>query len=525
MGFQSVNDQKKQISSGGNQTRVLYAGIIVMPEINYKDLDNYLKKIKDNPETKGFSPVYLIFGEKVLYKNAYEALLDSLIPSGLRSFNVHVIDGTNGHIEEVIERINTYSLLSGSKVVALCDSRIFYSKEDEGRLLEKAREAYNDQNMNKAATVVTTLLGLLNLSFDDIDETHKKKIFKLEIATTEKTEWFDQIIKFCKENKLSIPSEGYRVDLLQDAIEKGFPRQNYLIITADMVDKRRKLFKVIKKNGIIIDCSVPKGDRRADKIAQEEVLAERMEAALGRHGKVMGKEAYRAVYELTGFDIETFSDNLEKLIDYVGDQKEITAEDVAFVLKRTRKDPIYELTNAVAERSAEKSLFFLNSLLLENFHPLQILASITNQIRKLAVIKDFAKSPLASAWYPEMQYARFASHMMTAIQSYNKELLKKVEQWNDMLSGDMTGDNGEKRKRSGSKRRVAVTDLEIANNPYPVYKLMLNSEKFTKRELSEALDYLSRIDMRLKYMKQTPKTILEEAILRICNISTDQIGS
>jgi DNA polymerase-3 subunit delta len=495
-----------------------------MPEIHYKDLDDYLKKIKDTQKTKGFSPVYLIFGEKVLYKNALETLLDALISSSLRSFNVHEIDGTNGHIEEVIERINTYSLLSGPKVVALCDSRIFYSKQDEGGLLEKAREAYNDQNMNKAATVVATLLGILNLSFDDIDETNIKKVFKLEVGTAGKTEWLDQIIKFCKENKLSIPTEGYSDELLQDAIEKGFPKNNHLVITADMVDKRRKLFKIIKKNGIVIDCSVPKGDRRTDKIAQEAVLAERMEVVLGRNGKVMNKEAYRAAYELTGFDIETFSDNLEKLIDYVGDEKEITAEDVAFVLKRTRKDPIYELTNAVAERNAEQSLYFLNSLLLENFHPLQILASITNQIRKLAVIKDFAESSLGSAWYPEMQYARFASHMMTAIQSYNKELLDKIEQWNDMLSREINGDGEKTRKRSGIKRRVAATDLEIANNPYPVYKLMLNSEKFTKRELIEVLDHLSRVDMRLKYSKQKPKTVLEEAVLRICNTSIDGIG-
>ena len=93
-----------------------------------------------------------------------------------------------------------------------------------------------------------------------------------------------------------------------------------------------------------------------------------------------------------------------------------------------------------------------------------------------------------------------------------------------MLSGDINGDAEKTRKRPGTKRRVAVTDLEIANNPYPVYKLMLNSEKFTKRELIEVLDHLSRVDMRLKSTKQKPKTVLEEAILRICNTLIDGIG-
>jgi DNA polymerase III subunit delta len=488
-----------------------------MPEIHYKELENYLEKIKDNEKAGGVAQVYLIHGEPKLYKHALEILLDALIPSKLRSFNYHPVDGTDGHIEEVVERVNTYSLLSGPRVVALCDSGIFYSKQDEGRLLEKARNAYQDDNMKQAATFLVTLVGLLNLSLDDIDETNKKKVFKLEGDKPEQTEWLDQIIKYCKENHVRIPSEGHGADLLERAVEKGFPKKNHLVITAETVDKRRKLFKIIKKAGVIIDCSVPRGDRKADKIAQEGVLTERMQTLLGRYGKVMNPKAYRELYELTGFDIDTFCDNLEKLIDYVGDEKEIKAEDVAFLLKRTRKDPIYELTNAVAERNTEQSLFFLTSLMLENYHPLQILASITNQIRKLLVIKDFVESSHGGAWYPEMPYAQFANRMMTAIQSYNKELTDQTGKWNDLLSGDMDKDAKKTKKRPEAKKGPANTDLEIANNPYPVYKLMLNSEKYTKTELIAALEHLGQVDVRLKSTRQRPKTVLEEAVFRICN--------
>jgi DNA polymerase-3 subunit delta len=494
-----------------------------MPEIHYKELDNYLKKIKGHQKVKGFAPVYLIYGEPLLYKNAFEVLIDALIPSKLKSFNYHVIDGSNGHIESVVEQVNTYSLLSGPRVVALCDSRIFYAKQDEGRLLEKARNAYKDQNMNQAATSFLALMGLLNLSLDDIYETDKKKVFKLEDDKPEEREWIDQIIKYCKTNRLSIPPEGDNVDLLQRVIEKGFPEKNYLVITADLVDKRRKLFKIIKTKGVVVDCSVPKGDRREDKVAQEAVLVERMETLLGRYGKVMNKNTYRELYALTGFDIDTFSDNLEKLIDYVGDEKEITPKDVAFVLKRTKEDPIYELTNAVAERNAEQSLFFLNSLLLENFHPLQILASMTNQIRKLVVAKDFVESSHGGLWSPELPYAQFANRVMTAIQSYNKELLDEIAKWNAFFSEDMDQDAKKTKKRREAKRGLAVTDLEIANNPYPVYKLMLNSEKYTPKELVEALEHLSEADVRLKTTKQKPKTVLEEVIFRICKPSFEPI--
>ena len=487
-----------------------------MPEIQYKNLKDYLKNLSENQKAEGFAPVYLIYGEPLLYKSALDNLLDVLLPKKNRSFNYEPIDGTNGHIEEVFERINTYSLLAETKVVAICDSKIFYSKQDEGQLLQKAKEAYDAQNINEAAKLLLSLLGILNLSFDDISEANRIKTLKFDSDKSSDYEWIDKVIKFCKEKNLFIPSEKDNVDILQQAIVKGFPKKNHLVITTDMVDKRRKLFKIIKKTGIIIDCSVPKGDRRADKIAQEAVLSERMEVLLDRYEKTMDTLAYRTMYEMTGFDIGTFSDNLAKLISYVGDRKRITAEDVAFVLKRTKKDPIYELTNAIADRDIDTSLFFLNSLLAENFHPLQILASMTNQIRKLLVIRDFAESSHGSSWYPEMHYTQFKNNIMASVQSYNKELLKQIEDWENMLSGNMDGGTQRKKKKRETKKRKPVTDIEIPDNPYPVYKMLIKSEKFTKNELIDDIEHLSQADFRLKYTKQRARIILEEAILWIC---------
>ena len=488
-----------------------------MPEIQYKDLNDYIKNLKENQKAKDFAPVYLIYGERLLYKNALENLLDVLLPKKNRSFNYDVLEDTNSHIEEAVERINTYSLLAETKVVAICDSKIFYSKQDEGQLLQKAKDAYDTQNIKEAATLLLSLLGILNLSFDDISETNRIKSLKLDSEKSTDYEWLDKVINFCKENKFLIPSEKGNVDILQQAIEKGFPKRNHLVITTDMVDKRRKLFKIIKNIGMIIDCSVPKGDRRADKIEQEAVLSERMKVLLDRYDKTMDKDAYRTMYEMTGFDIGTFSDNLEKLISFVGDRKRITAEDAAFVLKRTKKDPIYELTNAIADRDIDKSLFFLNSLLMENFHPLQILASMANQIRRLMVIRDFMESPHGSSWYPEMQFAQFKNNVMGSVLSYNKELLDQIEDWDDMLSGDMDGGTQRNKKKRETKKYISVTDLEIPDNPYPVYKMLINAEKFRKNELIDDIEHLSQADFRLKYTKQRPKIILEEAILRICS--------
>jgi len=154
---------------------------------------------------------------------------------------------------------------------------------------------------------------------------------------------------------------------------------------------------------------------------------------------------------------------------------------------------------------------------MENFHPLQILSSMTNQIRKLLVVRDFMESPHGSSWNPEMQFAQFKNNVMASILSYNKELLDQIEEWDDMIFGDTDKDVQRNKKKREIKKSKPNTDLEIPDNPYPVYLMLKKSDKFTKNELIDDIELLSHADYRLKTTKLSPKTILEEAILKICS--------
>ena len=93
-----------------------------MPEITYKEADRYFKNIG----TK-FPPVFLIYGEEYLMKSVSKILLDKLLPEFEKSLNYEALDGDNENVPTAIEKINTFSLLSDRKVVALLDSRIFYT--------------------------------------------------------------------------------------------------------------------------------------------------------------------------------------------------------------------------------------------------------------------------------------------------------------------------------------------------------------------------------------------------------------
>ena len=485
-----------------------------MPEINHKLLKKYLNELSTDPAER-FSPVYLIFGEELLVKTAYDDLLEMLLPAAKRTANYDPMEETVENIYDVIERVNTFSLLSGPKVVAMRESRIFYTKQDKSRLLENSKKAFDDENIKKSAKYFLSLMANLNLSFEDVEKPNRDKALKLDAGLMAGDEWLDEIIGYCKQNELVIPEPADESLALQKAIEKGFPRNNHLLITTDMVDKRRSLYKAIKDQGVVIDCAVPRGDRRADKMAQEDVLREKLTEILKPSHKEMDKGTYMALVEMTGFDLRTFCGSLEKLINYVGERNTITVADVEAVLKRTKKDPIYELTNAIADRNPEKALFFLGSLLASEFHPLQVLAAIVNQIRKLLLAKDFVQSLHAKSWQAGVSYNLFQQSLMPSVVAYDQSLLEIQQSREDSMSSAGDGD-----QVKGKKKKKIKTDLLLARNPknaYPVYQLLKKSERFSKTELMAAVAYLNETDAQLKISAQNPKLILERLIFRICN--------
>jgi DNA polymerase-3 subunit delta len=488
-----------------------------MPVISHKELEKHLQDRGDDP----FFPVYLIYGEDLLTKGAFDALLNALLPASERSINYEPLDGAHENIHEVIGRVNTFSLLPGTKVIALRESRIFYAKQDKDQLLDNAKKAFEDDNIKKAAGHLLSLMGIFNLSFEDMDKPSRKKSLGTSNASGTDDVWLDEIIGYCRQHDLAVPGAPDDCRILQQAVEKGFPKSNHLIITTDTVDKRRGLFKTLSSKGMAVDCSVPKGARRADQIAQESVLVEKMNSILADGGKTMDQATYLALYEMTGFDLRTFCNNLEKLISWVGDRVEITIKDVESVLQRTKRDPIYELTNALADRSADSALFFLDSILSSGIHPLQVLTALVNQVRKLLLAKGFVKSPQGKDWQSACPYTYFQKQIIPAIVEYDRKLMVKLDKWQTMLNAEAIPQKSGSPKKGKKTKSKATTDLLIAKNPknpYPIYLLLKKSDGFSQDKLISAVEVLAEADKKLKTSSQSPKLVLEKAILSVCKM-------
>jgi DNA polymerase-3 subunit delta len=486
-----------------------------MTEFKHNQLDRYLSETSKKTRPS----VYLIFGEEMLCRSVLKKLTTAILPASSMTSNYEVIDGAQEHIPEVIERANTFSLFSQSKIIAVVDSRIFYSKVDEHKLLERAKLEYEKENVKSAANCLLDLMGMLNLSFEDVSRQNRKKTLKLD-GIDDDHRWFDEILAYCGAHQLAVRSSQKADILLQRAIEKGFPAGNHLIITTDVVDKRKRLYRSIKDKGVIFDCSVPRGNRKADRTAQEAVVKEKVEEILRAADRKIENDAYRLMYEKIGFDLRAINTGLEKLIAYAGDRERITVSDVERVLQRTKKDPLYEFTNAVTDRHLDKAIFYLNSLLEggDIAHPLQLLAAVVNQIRRLILIKDFCAGPLGDGWHASCDYQFFKERVLPAVVAYDDRLREKAAQWKTALSSRPEG-GGQTSKKKKGKKKSRSTDLIIAKNPgnpFPVYKMMQKSSNFSMRELIDIHAVLVEADARLKSTGSDPKIILENMILSIC---------
>jgi DNA polymerase-3 subunit delta len=456
-------------------------------EASYNNLSEILAEIQRG----NVAPIYLLYGDEFLCKSAFKPLLDAIVPPKEQTLNYEALDGATASIHEAVERLNTFPLLPCSKVIAVHDTQVFYSKVTVDELLTKSKEAFEKEDLKGAARCFLQMLSATGLSLETVGHEDLEKLLdkafgdRIQTVKTGAGTWLDQVVDYCLREQMKAPANEDEGDVLSDAIIAGFPKTNHLFLTTEFVDKRRKLYKAIKKIGVVIDCSIAQGERAADKREQKEILKAHMKKTLTGVGKTMAPRGFEALYEKTGASLRSFSNEMEKLIAFVGDRNEILVDDVQQASNKSKQDPIYELANAIGERNSQKALFYVDSLLEANLFPLQILSSPINQVRKMILAKDFIRSSSGESWKTGMNYGTFQRAVWPEL---------------DKRKGDLLTGNA---------------------HPYAVYMTLVHSENYSYEELAKAMETLLDTDLRLKTSGQDAKLVLEHGILQVCGMPVD----
>jgi DNA polymerase III subunit delta len=423
--------------------------------------------------------LFLFFGERYLCREAADQVQQALLGN---AGAVHPIDGDQEDSGQTLSRLMSFSLLPGNQIYRVTDSRIFHSKTVAAPLWDKAMQNYES---GSSAAAMRHLLGLARLAeiaaqnqtpFSGISTHQWQQLF--DFAKPEgDLGWADSLLtQAIGSGKGGSTDTTNRTDQYIAAFTRGLPPQNYLILTAEAVDKRQRLFTFIKKSGIAVDCSVAAGSGMAVQKEQKEVLKELVLKTLAGLQKKIDGRALELFFDRVGFHPVAVVMETEKLALYVDDRPQITSQDIDEMVTRTREDALYELTDAFGKGLTGQALTLLSRLQENGTHALAILATMRNYLRKLLIFRSL-QARETHPWQPGMTAQQFQNTYLPS--------LKEQGEWQELLQG----------------------------HPYALYMSFTKAAEFSCDRLKSHLELLLAAEYRLKGSALPQHIVLEELFL------------
>lgn len=434
-------------------------------------------------------PCYLLHGdEEFRLRDALEKITAALIPAAQdRDLNLFVTDGEHEDVDGLCDSLITPPLLPGRKVVVVRNTRLFQSKNVLAPLIGRIRERL-EQDPARAAADFLQFLTLTGLQLDDLrdggwrklDDETWRRIVPDDGGEARET-WLPKAVEVCVSRGV-MPSKAKPEET--DRLERiltggGMPEGNCLILTAETVDRRKKLFKNITAAGRVLSFTKVKGGVRQQQAVQE-MAAELLE----RGGKRLSSGAWTALGRKTGFELRESLGAIEKLITYVGAKAQIEEADIEAVIGRTKEESVFDLTGALGERNLAVALRTLKELLDQGNPPLMVFAMIVREVRFLLQAKLLIASGRLREFQRGMDYGRFQKTVVPALKG---------------LAG-----NGED--------SIALA----GQHPFVVYQALKHAERFNRAELTGFLELLVRTDLALKSTGQEPRLLLERVLITVC---------
>lgn len=165
-----------------------------------------------------------------------------------------------------------------------------------------------------------------------------------------------------------------------------FPaKKSLLILDVKSMPKNTRLYKIITKSGLTVECSELKGAALSKWV---------QETAQSQYEKKIGRDAVTLMIELVGSNLGLLGQELSKLASYVGDLPEIDIEAVRRLVGGWKAETTWAMTNAVRDGKLHDALGFLDKLLGSGESPYRIVGGVSYVFRKLATATEFARQGL-----------------------------------------------------------------------------------------------------------------------------------
>jgi DNA polymerase III subunit delta len=451
-----------------------------MPTYHYKDLPKIISEFNTGP----IAPVFLVAGDAYLTQEVTGQLVGLLLPEEIRSFNLESIDGDQEDIYSILERIQTFPFFPGPKVVLVKNPVHLFSTGREDRLWKKAEEAGHAGQANRSAQLLRTLFHNSGISLNKISEGRITAQSLMEKLFPDKTvgipEWFGLALIYVQEQESGGKSGDLTPDqVLESALERGFPKNHILILQMEGDPGGKRMVNAIAQKGIVLDFSL----KQAKKGEQTGTLKGFLNSRLSQEGKSIHPKAEVLLLERIAPEIFQLEMELQKLLSFLGQGKQIQPEHVAALVTGNREEPLYELTAVLGERRLEEGLKKLRQLWEQGYNPLQIMAGIANTLRRLLLAKNILETFSEESRKAWEEFGLFSAKILPRLkQRPLPELLSKL-------------------------------------HPYVLYNTLRLAQRFSMQQLMSALETLHKADILIKTGAATSGLLLEDFIISFCRRS------
>ena len=186
---------------------------------------------------------------------------------------------------------------------------------------------------------------------------------------------------FFEEHRLVVVEDSGFFKSAQEELTKyldQIPESTILVFVESQVDKRLALYKKVKAKGYVCELKTP----------GEQELLKWAFGFIKRDGKKIKEDTLKLFLKMVGDDMETISNELEKLLCYCMEQEVIREEDVLEICIKQIDVRIFDLFDAIACGNQKKTLDIYYEL-VENKEPLmRILFMLGRQFQQLAMVRQ-----------------------------------------------------------------------------------------------------------------------------------------
>ena len=439
-------------------------------------------------------PLVLIYGnEDYLVKQAYDRLLDAIVPESLRAFNLEQMDGTRADLGQLLDNFNTLPMLPGPKVVGVVDARFFASKADVAEMIGEAKAKWAAGEISPALRQIARILSLIEWGWEEAEGASPDQWAEaMGIPVAEYSAlggaWLKEAVDQGRGSQFPLPPAGDESGQMADGLEAALAIGGeglYLVCATSSADARKRLYKLFHEKGHVLDF------KKETRGPQMEMTGRAFLAmVLKQRGLTVKSSLGARLVASYGKDLGILQQELEKMECFAYPRKELDDTDLRAVGVPVAEDNVFELLDALAKKDLGLSLKVLKrQITLEPKETFRIFGLLCSELRKMTVLRALIDENLVPTKGP-------SNFNIFKADTYPK------------LSKTLP---------------PGLALFWKKSNPYPLYQTLERCKSFSAQQLKDLAEQLGKMDLDMKSGGAKGGDALEEMVLRFCGVQEEAI--